>query len=143
MSMRADAKGRAERRAACTVAVLAACAVALMIVDPARAAWLPRCPVYVLFDLYCPGCGATRAMHLLLRGDLVGAAAMNAPSLLLLPALGAVLLAQWLAPTSRLARLPARITARGAVGIALGLLLYGLLRNLPWPAFAWMAPHGG
>lgn len=30
----------------------------------------PRCPFHVLTGLECPGCGSTRAIHALLRGDL-------------------------------------------------------------------------
>jgi len=41
-------------------------AVALAIVDPARGPVL--CPFRVLTDLACPGCGATRGLHALLRG---------------------------------------------------------------------------
>jgi hypothetical protein len=38
----------------------------------------PACPVYAWFHVLCPGCGATRALTALLRGDLVTAWRRNA-----------------------------------------------------------------
>ena len=50
------------------------------------------CPVLELTGLHCPGCGATRAIWLLLHGDVAGAVGHNA---LLLPAL-AYLALRWI-----------------------------------------------
>lgn len=35
------------------------------------------CPTRLLFHIPCPGCGMTRALNLLLGGDVVGAVTMN------------------------------------------------------------------
>ncbi|MBI3182167.1 MAG: DUF2752 domain-containing protein [Myxococcales bacterium] len=32
--------------------------------------WLPRCPVVLLFDVPCPGCGLSRALRLLAHGEV-------------------------------------------------------------------------
>jgi len=45
----------------------------------------PACPIYEHFHVLCPGCGATRALAALLRGDLAAAWRMNALFLLALP----------------------------------------------------------
>jgi hypothetical protein len=37
---------------------------------PSKYGFLPRCPFHVLTGWYCPGCGSTRAVHYLLRGNL-------------------------------------------------------------------------
>src|SRR5882724_3966678 len=42
------------------------------------AAGLARCPVAVLTHHACPGCGLTRAVHLLAHGDLAGSLHMHA-----------------------------------------------------------------
>jgi hypothetical protein len=38
----------------------------------------PACPIYEHFHVLCPGCGATRALAALLRGDFVTAWRVNA-----------------------------------------------------------------
>ena len=38
----------------------------------------PVCPIYATFHVLCPGCGGTRALLALLRGDLGTAWRMNA-----------------------------------------------------------------
>ncbi len=39
--------------------------------------FLPGCPIHSLFGIYCPACGATRAMRALLIGDFHRAAHEN------------------------------------------------------------------
>ncbi len=36
------------------------------------------CPCYTLFHIYCPGCGSTRAVTALMRGDILLALRQNA-----------------------------------------------------------------
>jgi hypothetical protein len=123
------------------VAAAAAAATVLWQFDPHQAGNpLPPCPSRWLTGLFCPGCGTTRALHALLHGDLPGALAMNPLMVVSLPPV-AVLLAQalQLLPPSLepLARQlgNARIWAVVVIG-------YGVLRNLPWPPFSWLAPGG-
>lgn len=53
--------------------------------DPAGAAWMPKCPVYVLIGLECPGCGTQRALHALLHGHPAEAWSHNAMLIISLP----------------------------------------------------------
>ena len=58
------------------VSILAA-AILLVLLDPARHAFYPRCPLHSLTGLECPTCGALRALHQLLHGNLRAAYALN------------------------------------------------------------------
>ncbi|WP_026817397.1 DUF2752 domain-containing protein [Arenimonas composti] len=96
------------------------------------------CVFYAATGLHCPGCGATRALHALVHFDLAGALAMNALLILGGP-LGLLLVLR------ALQQLPAsfepwlRPLARPWlwVGLVAG---FGVLRNLPWAPFSWLAP---
>ncbi len=37
----------------------------------------PVCPSYTFFDIYCPGCGNTRSVQHLLKGDVIGSLKFN------------------------------------------------------------------
>lgn len=105
--------------------------------DP-NAGGLWPCAFHVITGLHCPGCGLTRTLHALVHGDIARAWAMNPLAIVALPLL-ALMLAQW-----GFARplLPAWLDRRvhdGRVWIA-ALVLFGVLRNLPYAPFAWMAP---
>lgn len=95
-----------------------------------------------LFNLFtgyfCPGCGATRALHALVHFDLPRALSMNPLLVLLLPTMPA--LVAWsrgwrprvIAPVMRVVEQP---------GLWLVLIpCYWVARNLPWAPFSWMAP---
>lgn len=129
-------------RAAPTVLLGAGALVAAVVLarfDPnAAGSVLPPCPFHALTGLYCPGCGSTRALHALLGGDIGQAMAMNPLLVLLLPVLALMALnaAGWHPPRSQW-------LWRGLRKPQLWLWMlpgYWLLRNLPWPPFALLAP---
>ena len=104
----------------------------LYAVDPARHAVYPACLFYATTGLECPGCGGLRATHQLLHGHLGAAWALNPLAVLLVP------LYAWLIANAALTLLRGRglpvTTPRPLIvwlGLA-GLLLFGILRNLPW-----------
>ena len=45
---------------------------------PLEVHFYPRCPLFVLTGIYCPGCGALWAGHALLHGHLDAAFGYNA-----------------------------------------------------------------
>ena len=103
----------------------------LYLVDPAHHEIYP-CLLYATTGLRCPGCGGLRATHQMLHGHLAAAWTLNPLAVLLVPCYA--LLACHLG--LRLIRgygfgfahpRPALIWA----GFG-GLLLFGILRNLPW-----------
>ena len=108
----------------------AACAV-LLLVPPGspHAKWLPKCMFHQMTGLYCPGCGATRALSAMLHGDMKASLHNN---LLLFPllALIAVLIVK---PQTSLKR-PFAIT------IAAVVLGFTILRNIPVAPFTYLAP---
>ena len=111
------------------------------LVDPAEGGVFPVCPTRTVLGLDCPGCGALRGTHDLLRGDVVAALDHNLllPLLLALPALALVL---WLRP---LVGLPEqRLRVPRAVLVA-GLTLavaFAVLRNLPVAGLEFLASDG-
>ena len=122
-----------------TLAALAGVAV-LLFFDPAQHSFYPLCVFHRLTGLNCPGCGGLRALHQLLHGHLAAAFRFNALVVLSLPpaaGFGARRLWYWAAgkPQPRFALRPAWLWLVLAVVIA-----FGILRNLPFPAFAWMSP---
>ena len=100
--------------------------------DPAVTRLAPPCPLQALTGLDCPLCGATRATHQLLRGDVLAALDLNALYVVLLPVL-AVLAVWWLVR----GRLPDAVgRARwGVVAVAAGFVV---ARNLPWAPLSWL-----
>lgn len=127
-----------------TGAALAASAVAagvwmLRTFDPNAVGnpFLP-CMFHALTGWYCPGCGATRALHALVHFDLAGALAMNPLLIVLIPTIPTLVAwsrgwkPRWIAPVMRVVEQP-----------ALWLVLlpaYWIARNLPWAPFSWLAP---
>ncbi len=46
--------------------------------------YLPTCPIYKYFHVYCPGCGNTRSVQHLLIGDILGSLKFNVTPVFLL-----------------------------------------------------------
>lgn len=89
------------------------------------------CPFYLATGLLCPGCGVSRMCLSLLRGDWMGAWRAN-PGLVLLSPLLAVLLGLRAVRYVRTGegKAPAW-ESRLWIALALLLVVYGVLRNLP------------
>lgn len=115
-------------------------AAVFFVLDPTRSAFFPQCPFYRLSGLYCPGCGSQRAIHSLLHLDFAGVVNHN---LLFLPA--ALLLVYhysytWMNKIFGYG-LPNLLYKKATPWAILGaILLFGLLRNLPWHPFSVLAP---
>ncbi|WP_263366595.1 DUF2752 domain-containing protein [Edaphobacter bradus] len=105
-------------------------AAMLLCFPPAQSRFYPRCPIYALLHLQCPGCGATRTLAALLHGHLTEALRLNALFTLALP-----ILAAWLALAYLrfLQRRPFRLPQppQPAVYATLAIAaLFTILRNL-------------
>lgn len=69
--------------------------------DPRTAGFFPPCVFHRLTGLHCPGCGATRAMHALVHGDVPGALHDNGMLVLMLPVIAWLLGTEFLLPPAR------------------------------------------
>lgn len=112
---------------------MAGCAALAVVglVDPSARTLTPPCPLRSLTGLDCPLCGATRATHALLHGDVVRALDFNALYVGALPvvlALGLV----WLVR----GRLPAALRTARATWVLLSVgVAFTVARNLPFAPF--------
>ena len=146
-----------QRRAVRTalVALAAAGAVGVLLavraVPPTDDSYYPKCQSYQLLGLHCPGCGMTRAAHALLTGDPAQAVAFNPLAPVALPLLAVAFgrsLFHWAWGRPPAPRPPAgtrprlsRLKRATPWAIALGLILFGVLRNVPVAPFNLLAPH--
>jgi hypothetical protein len=115
--------------------------LALYWLPPTENSWYPRCLLHTLTGLHCPGCGATRALHALLHGDVAQAAAYNLLFLLALPPLLVWGTQFWLSLwTGR--PMPSWHLPPWSIRILIVLVFsFGVLRNLNFPPFDLLAPH--
>jgi|SRR5450756_1326302 len=105
--------------------------------NPATYSFYPICQFHRLTGLNCPGCGMTRALYVLLHGDLATALRDNALFVLALP----VLLARglWLARKKSQGCPAAKFFPGRTLWVLLIIALaFTILRNLP--AFAFLSP---
>jgi heme A synthase len=92
--------------------------------------------------LHCPGCGTTRSLHSLLNGHFTQSLAYNPLTLIVLPVVVLALcrsLWSWLwdAPLPR----GRRVRPYLMWALLVVLLLFGVLRNVPYYPFTLLAPH--
>ena len=124
----------------CALLAAAAGFAVLSLFDPAQHSFYPFCAFHRLTGLNCPGCGGLRALHQLLHGHVAAAFRFNALVVLGVPVaawFGARRLWHWAA-----GRPQPRFVVRTAwlwFGLAV-VITFGILRNLPFPAVAWMSP---
>ncbi len=95
---------------------------------------IPVCPSYEKLHLYCPGCGNTRSVMALLRGDILGSIRYNVTPVLL-AVLGGLWYVQGILRVlgKRVRLLPQSLWFW--LGLIALVLLYYILRNfIPWMA---------
>ena len=122
------------------LAVLGGILFLIKTVNPTSSGLFPQCPLYALTGLSCPGCGATRGMHALLNGDFSTALNYNAMLVLFVPMIVYFLLnlvsVIVRGKTLGIGKLP----PTGIWSLAAVLLIFGVLRNLPFYPFTFLAP---
>jgi hypothetical protein len=123
-----------------SLAVAAGAGVVLFLFDPAQTAIYPVCHFHNLTGWHCPGCGSLRALHHLAHGELTAGFRHNPLLVVSLPLVAWLAGRQLFGARSNRTPLPSSIRSFGP-WVALGVIvLFGILRNLPYPAFAWMSP---
>jgi len=114
------------------VAGLGACAY-IAVVDPNHSTAYPQCPTKLLTGLDCPMCGATRAVHSLLRGDVIGAMDHNLVFVLLLPAFIYSFVA-WTATQLGHPMRPIPMSSKWvSIPLAVVLIAFAIVRNMSGP----------
>ena len=116
----------------------AACAV-LFCYDPRQYHFYPVCFFHLTTGLLCPGCGALRALHQLLHGNLVAAFHLNPVLVMVLPVM------LWLGARYALRKAAGQPASLGLRPLWLWLalaavLIVSVLRNLPGAPFALLRP---
>jgi hypothetical protein len=112
----------------------------LFFFDPAQHAFYPRCLWHSMTGLACPGCGSLRALHQLLHGHLGAALHLN-PLLVLASPLLFWLIAGKIIGRGAGISAPTALTRPPWPWILLSVvLLFGVVRNLPFPPFASLSP---
>lgn len=122
-----DASARLKAHAA-AVGLVGATAV-LYRFPPDAYHFYPECPVFRYLHMYCPGCGATRALAALLHGRLMEALHYNAFVVLLLPPVLYVLLKTYARALRGESFAWPEISPAGINLVLLAGFLFALLRN--------------
>ena len=107
----------------------------LYLFNPVEHAFYPPCLFYQLTHLHCPGCGGLRAMHQLTHGHFAAAFLSNPLLIVSIPIL------VWLGISKLRNRSSSVFMKPAAAWTILAIVVaFGVLRNLPYAAFAWMSP---
>jgi hypothetical protein len=110
-----------------------AAAVTTAAVAPSIARYGPPCPFHSMTGLDCPGCGATRAVLALTRGDVAAALGHNVFIVASLPLL-VVVWVSWLRSSRFGVAWPAWLRSALPLAVWAGVgLAFAVARNLPVP----------
>jgi len=110
-------------------------------VNPSDVNFFPKCPLYVTTGVYCPGCGSQRATHQLLQLNILGVLQQN-----VLYFLGLLFLAYHGIVTLLNNVFKKNIYnyiyhPKAPLIILVIVILYWILRNIPYYPFYMLAPN--
>ena len=117
-------------------------AILFFVFDPSEYEIFPRCIFYSFTGYYCPGCGSQRAVHNLLHLNFSGVISNN---FLFLPAVALVIYHYSFGLVNRFFRLnlPNIFYLKYTpVAILVIIVVFWVLRNLPFYPFSVLAPNG-
>ena len=113
---------------------------ALFFLNPNDNSFFPKCSLYVATGYTCPGCGSTRALYHLTHGNVLEAFRLN-PGLITLLLLSVTDYTRYAIAFKRAKRFQTLFCNTKLIFTLLGgMLIYGIVRNLPWAPFAGLAP---
>ena len=114
--------------------------VALFFLNPSEHSFFPKCALYVATGYSCPGCGSTRALFHLTHGNVLEAFRLN-PGLIGLIGLGLTDFVRYVLAVVRGNPFHTLFGRLKLLGGLLGVMLvYSVIRNLPWSPFINLAP---
>ena len=126
--------------AAAGILVAAAGVFVVSYFNPTTAGFFPVCPLHATTGLNCPGCGLTRGLHAFFHGDVFGALHFN----VLLPVY--LLVGIYLFVSLGLIVVRGRGLSFNVFkpqllwGFLIVLLVFGIVRNLPFFPFTLLSP---
>lgn len=109
-------------------------------VDPMKVNFFPPCLFNKLTGLYCPGCGMTRATHALLNFRIKEAFDFNPLFFILLPFLAYMGIMQSISLYKYQKMSVIKIPYWIVVLIAVVVVAFFILRNIPYEPFIFLAP---
>lgn len=113
-------------------------AVLFFFANPASSRLFWRCPFHAITGFDCPGCGTQRAIHALLHGNFKEAMFLNALAVFIIFPLALWAYIAFALNAFGIERIPRPpLTERTLLWLVILAILFGLLRNLPWPPFTW------
>lgn len=100
----------------------------LALADPATGSVFPPCLWRSATGWLCPGCGSARAIHALLHGQLLSALYLNPLAVVAMPVVASDVVQGWRDTGDGWMR---RLRPAYIWGLAVIIVLFGVLRNLP------------
>jgi hypothetical protein len=136
-----NASTRQRARALISVGITLAGLVFLRLFNPVTSGFYPPCLFHSLTGLYCPGCGATRALYQMVHGHPASAFAMNPLFVILLPIIVYTFFSYALLGI-RGRGLPKVFVNPTFLKLLFWIAVaFGIIRNLPFYPFNLLAPH--
>ena len=110
-------------------------------INPSNVDFLPKCPLYLTTGIYCPGCGSQRATHHLLNFNFLGVLHQN-----ILYIFGLLILAYHSIIEGINFIFKKNIYnyiyhPKTPIVILIIVILFWVLRNIPYEPFNWLAPN--
>ncbi len=120
--------------------ILIAGALVLFFFDPAKHAFFPKCVFHVATGYSCPGCGSSRAMYQLTHGNVLEAVRLN-PGVMFLLGMGVTDFGRYIRSARQATPFQTLFANTWLViGLVIGMIVYAVVRNLPWAPFSGLAP---
>ena len=108
--------------------------------DPTQNAFYPRCALYAMTGLECPGCGSLRAMHALLHGHFLMALRDNALLVLSLPLVAWGGVTAWRRQSVGEGGAIIAIPGAWVKWLAAIAIVFTIARNIPIAPFTYLGP---
>lgn len=123
-------------------AAVVAISLLYFFIDARETQLFPKCPFHSLTGLFCPGCGSQRAISALLHFDLISAMRFNVLLVASLPMIGYSVYASAMNTfTTKVVQQRLFHSVTFIWILAVVVMLFWVLRNLPIYPFDLLAPH--